>query len=480
MLVNYIFRRYKDQYFLSNLDSAPLTWTLTKQSDCADYLPFSSGIINPNTNNIQIDFPTDGDYNLYLVRGNQFDFANISIRNYLRLQKGLIFNLKQALCGDPCNTCKDCLGQGLDDCVSYQGLFGQLLGYQYLIKPYTTDYCDSNCLMDSYISQALELNKCTVNYELYAQLCGESLTGKIENSKQLILYIAAIYYLVYYFYERLTAADLEEQIYVDNKFYWQYVQKCILKQGINIYQIKDLFTSISQVCNTAPTVSSITRNFQDETPEDDNKTYTFIRADFTTGFADLNGDNPKTVKILSNTFRGQLYWDGLLINGDNYTFDISDVERLSYHFIIQETEPIFDKIFFQISDDNATPKYSNMASIAIAVTAYVNQPPSEVGDNSFTISNRTTKVFTMSDFTTGTTPPYHDPEGDGVEALRIDSLPVLGTLVLVNVPCTLNQIIPASAIVSGSFKFVPPDQNPSASANFNFSLSDTGSHTFVS
>ena len=41
-----------------------------------------------------------------------------------------------------------------------------------------------------------------------------------------------------------------------------------------------------------------------------------------------------------------------------------------------------------------------------------NARPSSIGSNSISIGNRATYTFTISDFTSGTNPPYTDPEGD--------------------------------------------------------------------
>ena len=55
----------------------------------------------------------------------------------------------------------------------------------------------------------------------------------------------------------------------------------------------------------------------------------------------------------------------------------------------------------------------------ITSTAYVNLPPDVIGKNGIFTPNRTTLIYTMSMFTTGTTPPYNDPEGDLIDAIRI-------------------------------------------------------------
>lgn len=476
MLDNYTFQRYKDVFTLSNSDTGlALSYSLVQQINCSTSTKVvSSGtlVVSPSSSVINIYF--DGDYQLILTRVGGAT-TTLQIRNYLTLQRGLIYNLREVICGRA--SCADCIKQGLDDCVEYQGVFGQIIGYQYLIKPYSPDYCLEGNLVDAFIHQAIELNKCVIGQELNMQLYNEAMLSKITSSKKLVEYLATIYYLVFYFYEKLLAVDDTERAYVDAKYYWTQVQFCISKSGINIAQLQALFTSLTGNNNQSPTVGNVSKNFIFHSGL---QTYTFSAADFTNNFSDPNGDNPGDVMLLNDTFSGQLYYNGSPIGGQGFIFNIANAGLLQYKYTPTESNRIFDIIYFQISDDNVTPKYSNMATFNISVTAYVNQPPSAVGNNSISIGNRVDRVFTLADFTTATTPPYADPESDGVYQLRVDSLPSIGILKLSGTPVTSGQIIAASDIVAGNFVYDAPNQDAAATVTFNFSLSDTGSHTFTS
>lgn len=477
MLSNYTFSRYCDNYLLGNTDTTtPLSYNLTMQVNCGNYLPVTggSGSVAP-LGQITLALPV-GDADYQLVLSGSGGSTTISFRSYLNLQTSLISNLQQALCGY--QTCPDCTSQGLDDCVNYQAVFSQIIGYQYLIKPYSKDYCINGDLVDSFIHQAIELNKCNLDYLFNMQLTSEAMYGKISSTKQIVLYLATIYYLVFYYYERLLAVDTNEQAYVDGKFYWAQVQNCITNIGMNLSSLSVLFISVTNDNNLPPIVGNVIKHF---TYTSGLQTYTFSQADFTNNFADPQGNNPNQVMILNNVFNGALYYEGTLINGQGFVFPIANANQLTYKYTPTTTNHIYDVIYFQVNDDNPTPKYSNMATFTIDVNAYVNQPPSAVGSNSITLSNRVTRVFTLADFTTNTTPPYADPESDGVYQLRIDSLPSLGVLKLsgtsiVSAPTIIN----ASDIVAGNFEYVAPSQDAAAAVSFNFSLSDTGSHTFVS
>ena len=72
--------------------------------------------------------------------------------------------------------------------------------------------------------------------------------------------------------------------------------------------------------------------------------------------------------------------------------------------------------------------------------------------------------FARSDFTSH----FADADGDSLVDVRIESLPVTGTLTLNNTPVTLGQVIPSNQL--GNLKFVPPaDFNGSTSFDWNAS-----------
>jgi hypothetical protein len=123
---------------------------------------------------------------------------------------------------------------------------------------------------------------------------------------------------------------------------------------------------------------------------------------------------------------------------------------------------------------------NNMGTITINSGAYVNLPPSAVGDNTLSVLNRAVTTLTLAMFTTSTTPAYTDPEGDAVDALRVDTLPVDGVLYLDGVAVTAGQIIDVADINANLFTYESPDQDALDTDTFEFSLRDVGSLTFSS
>lgn len=124
-------------------------------------------------------------------------------------------------------------------------------------------------------------------------------------------------------------------------------------------------------------------------------------------------------------------------------------------------------------------KDNNMGTFTINTAAYINLPPSTVGDFTLAAPNRVTSILTAAMFTTGTTPAYADPEGDAPKEVRINTLPTTGELKLNGTLVTAGQIIPIADITSGYLGYSAPDQNAVNSVTFTFSVSDTGSGQFT-
>jgi hypothetical protein len=122
-----------------------------------------------------------------------------------------------------------------------------------------------------------------------------------------------------------------------------------------------------------------------------------------------------------------------------------------------------------------------MALFNINVTGYENKPPT-IGDGERNTNYGEAITLTRADFTTNTTPPYYDPEGDLPLNLKVLSLPAGGILRLNGVDVVVNQELSfINDIDTGLFTYTPDLNNTAAhSVNFNFSISDVGSGTYVS
>lgn len=221
---------------------------------------------------------------------------------------------------------------------------------------------------------------------------------------------------------------------------------------------------------------------------DYNELYVFTLANFTTGtvpeYLDPEGDVVENVKVITLPTKGTLTLNGINVVLNQEISNANIVAGLlKYQADPVETAGYVDNTMtFDISDVGSST-YSGLTPgiVTITVGEDVNLPPSEVGDNSLTTDYGVTIVFTAANFTTGTTPPYADPESDAASMLRIDSLPTQGNLQLNGVNVVLNQEISFADISSGFFTYVPDNTDTSDYiVDFDFSIKDTGSGQYTS
>lgn len=226
--------------------------------------------------------------------------------------------------------------------------------------------------------------------------------------------------------------------------------------------------------NNKPSIDDVSITFNDGTD-----TYTFNESQFKVNFTDADGELPDLVEISVLPITGTLQYNGQDISS-GFLFNIEDASNLTY---IRDNSQYTDTFKFKTSDNNETHKiFSDMATFTITVDGQVNQPPSAVGDGSRTTSYGTTITFTRADFTTNTTPPYADPEGDAAATLKVLSLPATGTLKLNGVDVSINDEIDfTTEIDAGLLTYVPDDSVTSSySPSFDFSIADEGSGQFTS
>jgi hypothetical protein len=203
----------------------------------------------------------------------------------------------------------------------------------------------------------------------------------------------------------------------------------------------------------------------------------FTKDIFTNNYFDKENDLAFKVRITNIPQYGFLVFDNKVLNKSGYEFKISEVNKLRYYRVspLEYTE----NITFQTSDNNINNLFSNMATFTINVNAYVNLPPDQIGDNEITAENGEIIVFTVEDFTTNTTPPYDDPEGDPPYKLKILSLPADGSkLILDGDIVVLNQEILFSDIEAGLLTIEQSPNLAAHSIDFDFTISDVGSEQF--
>ena len=224
--------------------------------------------------------------------------------------------------------------------------------------------------------------------------------------------------------------------------------------------------------NTAPSINDVSILMNDGSSD-----YIFNSGQFQVNFTDAEGDLPNLVEIISLPTLGILTFDGTIVT-EGFIFNIQDADKLKYTRTELEYETSF---IFQTSDNNETNNlFSNMANFTITVEGQINEPP-VVGDGTATTEYNTPIVFTRAMFTTNTTPPYNDPEGDAALSLKITSLPSVGVIQLNGINITVNQIFDfTDDIDSGNLVYVPdPSNTGTYSPDFTFEIADAGSGQFA-
>ena len=105
-----------------------------------------------------------------------------------------------------------------------------------------------------------------------------------------------------------------------------------------------------------------------------------------------------------------------------------------------------------------------------------------MGDRAQYSGNRSTTVFSSADFTTEPIAPYFDPEGNDLDAIRIDEVSTanLGLYYLYDTAVSIGQVITKAELDAGAFYHVGPDANAISTDGFNASVRDNVNMTWVS
>lgn len=225
--------------------------------------------------------------------------------------------------------------------------------------------------------------------------------------------------------------------------------------------------------NTAPTVLGNTVILS-------GTTYTFVASEFLTSFDDADGDASSNIiiKTLPDVVGG-LALNGVPVIIDQ-TISQSDIPNLVY---TRDVNTAYGDLFtYAVYDNNQNPLPSNTVSMTVTVLSNTENASAVIGDNTIYPENRVETILTLAMFTTDTTAPYSDAEGDLLDAIRIVeiSLENSGTFYINGVQMVVGDIITREQMNAGDFKHVGPDQNSISSDVFEFEGRDEGSLEWVS
>lgn len=220
--------------------------------------------------------------------------------------------------------------------------------------------------------------------------------------------------------------------------------------------------------------------------------YTFTINDFLTNYTDDQNDrwNKLTIFPLDKDINNLLNTGLLMYNGveveEEITIDILGLPKttvldLKYSRgglpLNRESEQV---IIFKISDENLNSLYSDNVNIFIRTLMSENLPPN-IGDIDIIVENNVTTVLDYDIFTTQMNPSYSDPEGDELDAIRIESIPGTneGRFVYLNADIQVGDVISANDLRNGELVHIGPTTASINTDYFEFAARDVGSLIWV-
>lgn len=283
---------------------------------------------------------------------------------------------------------------------------------------------------------------------------------------------------LYYAYRKLLPNLLND---IDEIFQIQDLKECLKDSGLCLKDIINYFEEEYGPVINPPSFKGFTFTAEKEIGE---TTYTnsFKYSDFESQYIDPQGLPSNNIIIVQLPSAGFLYYQGIKISNTPFVVprDFADGELYFEGELADEREKY--SIDFYAKMTNSADLHSNVGKITGRILRVKNRPPT-VGNNSMDIDTGETYVFTVEDFTTDTTPPYNDPEGNPADAIRIDKLPSTGRMLLEgsgrNPDVFEGQIISMDDIQDGKLKYTAPNTVMALREYFEFSVRDSGSMTFT-
>ena len=215
MSLNYTYIKYKDVHSLKNNEPDNMNFTIVKNS-CDSTLTLSSNTIAPDETAV-LNFVTDGKYTINLSTENGED--SFEIYFYENLLASFITSIEKLLCGcSKCDECEEC-----NECEEYLSA---------IMKGFSYDAVN-NYLYQPYVSLITQVTLCELTDEVVCTITKEKVFGS-ASVKEPMLKILSYYYLAFYYKSLDLASDQEEVNYINIKYKFDKISKCIKKLGINL------------------------------------------------------------------------------------------------------------------------------------------------------------------------------------------------------------------------------------------------------
>lgn len=227
-MMTYTFKKYKDVYTIKNTGVVNLTYTLTR--GCGSTTQVETGSILPNgTTTLPINY-IDGIYQITISDNTSTEeLPDILFYNNFLLYIIDKVNILYCKCGD-CGSCKDC---NEVRCDTYLNLLSATNSYLML------NYLAYQVYLKS-ISQTLQcdIDNITLEFTARTQISGNEEILEVMNQ------VIASHYMAFYLNEYTSAIDDEERAYINEKFKYVNISKCLKKIGINTQEIINNFTDL--------------------------------------------------------------------------------------------------------------------------------------------------------------------------------------------------------------------------------------------
>jgi large repetitive protein len=196
--------------------------------------------------------------------------------------------------------------------------------------------------------------------------------------------------------------------------------------------------------NDAPVVSTVSKT---------GNTITFSAADFTSAFADIDGNALTQIQITSLPSNGTLS-----LNGDAVTAGQIIATAALSNLTFTPTAGFNGDVSFGWNGYDGTTYAATAATVNMAINGNTVNTPPTVSAIALTGNEDSTITFSAANFTSA----FSDADGNALTQIQITSLPTNGILTLNGVEVTAGLVIPADSL--GNLAFTP-------STNFNGNVS---------
>lgn len=305
--------------------------------------------------------------------------------------------------------------------------------------------------------------------------------NKASKNGKLNLTKLAIYDLLNYYHNfTLNKADyIKEQKFLSKKM--EDIKYCFPEDICNYNYSPGI--SNSNLLNTAPTSSDLIIDLEE------NQFYNFKVNDFFFSYFDQENDPYKYLMIYPSKdnskikikYNGVEILNNLVINVEGMSLE--DEINLQVERIDNSIFPINIYSNFRVSDNPSNYLYSQIYNISVLASSTLNNEnqPAIIGDNAIYVQNRTTTILTLDMFTSQLNPIYSDPEGDLIDAIRIEEISDAneGFFLINGQALQVGDIITREDLQNELFIHIGPNKDTVNSDVFEFSARDEGSKIWV-